>query len=490
MMAMASTQKSALDRYPDYEVVIGMEVHVQLNTNSKIFCSCPNRFGDTPNSNICPICAGYPGTLPVLNKRVVECGIMAGLATNSTINNLNYFARKHYTYPDLPRNYQITQDEKPICVDGHLFIKDADGNDKKIRLIRIHIEDDAGKNTHGVSGESYVDLNRAGTPLLEIVSHPDLSTAQETRDYLTKLHAIVVSLGITDGNMEEGSFRADTNISVRKKGASTYGTKIELKNINSFKFIAQAIEYEIERQITAVESGEKLKQETRLWDSKRNQTYFMRSKEEAQDYRYFTDPDLPAIFIDDAWLERVKKTLPELPDARVARFEKMYGISAYDAGVLIEELAVANFFEQVVQCGASARLASNWISRDVLGYLKEHKLAINESKITPQLLAELVTAIDKGVINNKVAQEIFVEMAASGASPLKIIQDKGLQQIDSVEELEAMVVQVIASNPDNVAKFKAGNERLLSFFVGQVMKETKGKGNPSLINDLIRKHLA
>lgn len=487
---MSVIPKSVLDRYPDYEVTIGMEVHVQLNTNSKIFCSCPNKFGDTPNSNICPICAGYPGTLPVLNRRVVDCGIMAGLATNSTINNLTYFARKHYTYPDLPRNYQITQDEKPICVDGHLFIKDATGNDKKIRLIRIHIEDDAGKNTHGVGGESYVDLNRAGTPLLEIVSYPDLSSAQETRDYLSKLHAIVVSLGITDGNMEEGSFRADTNISVRKKGATAYGTKIELKNINSFKFIAQAIEYEIERQITALESGEVLKQETRLWDSKKNQTYFMRSKEEAQDYRYFTDPDLPAVFIDENWLERIKKFLPELPDAKIARFEKMYGISAYDAGVLIEDLPVAHFFEEVVACGANAKLANNWISRNVLAFLKEHKLTLNNSKITPQLLTELVTAIDKGVINNKVAQEIFLEMATHGLSPFKIIQDKGLQQIDSVEELEAVVVRVVAANSDNVAKFKAGNERLLSFFVGQVMKETKGKGNPSLINELIRKHLS
>lgn len=487
---MSSTPKSILERYPEYELTIGIEVHVQLNTKSKIFCGCPNRFGDTPNTNVCPICAGYPGTLPVLNKKVVDAGIMAGLATNSKINRLNYFARKHYTYPDLPKNYQITQDEAPICLDGHITIQDSTGHDKKIRLIRIHIEEDAGKNTHGAYGESFVDLNRTGTPLLEIVSHPDITSSQEARDYLTKLHGIVVSLGICDGNMEEGSFRADTNISVRKKGAVEYGTRVELKNINSFKFIAQAIEYEAERQITMLESGERIRQETRLWDSKKNQTYFMRSKEEAQDYRYFTDPDLPAISIDDAWLETIKNAMPELPDAKIARFQREYTISAYDAGVLIEELPIADFFEQTVKLCSNAKLALNWISRDVLGFLKEQKLSISESKITPQLLTELIMAIDKGLINNKVAQDIFLEMAASGKSPHTIIQEKGLQQIDSVEELEVIVKKVLEQNPDNVAKFKAGNDRVFPFFVGQVMKETKGKGNPQMINDLVRKNLA
>lgn len=487
---MSSAPKSALERYPEYEATIGIEVHVQLSTASKIFCSCPNRFGDTPNTNICPICAGYPGTLPVLNKKVVDFGIMAGIATNSSINRLNYFARKHYTYPDLPKNYQITQDEKPICTEGFIDIKDAAGNDKKIRLIRIHIEEDAGKNTHGNHGESFVDLNRTGTPLLEIVSYPDLSTAQESRDYLTKLHRIMVYLGITDGNMEEGSFRADTNISVRKKGAKAYGTRVELKNINSFKFIAQAIEYELERQITSLESGERIRQETRLWDSKKNQTYFMRSKEEAQDYRYFTDPDLPAIIIDDAWIDGIKKSLPELPDAKIARFEKEYSVSAYDAGVLIEDQEIADFFEETVKLSKNSRLANNLISREVLGFLKEHKLSLNTSKITAPLLSELIIALDKGLINNKVAQDIFIEMAQEGKSPNTIIQEKGLQQIDSIEELEAVVCKVLAANPDNVAKLKGGNERLFAFFVGQVMKETKGKGNPQLVNDLLKKHLS
>ncbi len=487
---MSSAPKSALERYPEYEAVIGMEVHVQLNTNSKIFCSCPNQFGNTPNTNICPICAGYPGTLPVLNKKVVDSGIMAGLATNSKINQLNYFARKHYTYPDLPKNYQITQDENPICIDGHIMIKDAAGNDKKIRLIRIHIEEDAGKNTHGANGESYVDLNRTGTPLLEIVSHPDLTTAQETRDYLMKLHAIVVSLGISDGNMEEGSFRADTNISMRKKGTTAYGTRVELKNINSFKFIAQAIEYEIERQVTMLETGERIRQETRLWDSKKNQTYFMRSKEEAQDYRYFTDPDLPAVVIDNAWIEKIKSNLPELPDAKAARFHTQYSVSLYDAGVLIEDQAIAAFFEETVKLSKNPKLANNLISREILGFLKEHKLTISESKITPALVAELIGALDKGVINNKVSQEIFIEMAEHGKSPLSIIKEKGLEQIDSVEEIEAIVLKVITANPDNVAKFKTGNDRVFPFFVGQVMKETKGKGNPQTVNDLLRKHLA
>lgn len=486
---MSVAAKSALEKYPEYEATIGIEIHVQLSTESKIFCSCPNNFGDAPNSNICPICAGYPGTLPVLNKKVIDYGIMAALATNCKINSLNYFARKHYTYPDLPKNYQITQDEKPLCVDGYVTIKTAANEDKNIRLIRIHIEEDAGKNTHGAHGKSYVDLNRAGTPLLEIVSHPDLSTAQETKDYLTKIHAIMVYLGITDGNMEEGSFRADTNISVRKKGATAYGTKVELKNINSFKFIGQAIEFELERQISAIESGERIRQETRLWDSKKNQTYFMRSKEEAQDYRYFTDPDLPAVYIDDAWIETIKKTLPELPEAKALRLQNVYGLSNYEASVLVEDQAIANFFETVCNLAKNYKLINNMISREVLGFLKEHKLSIHQSKITAPFLAELINSLDQGVINNKIAQEIFLEMATDGKSPIEIIKSKNLGQIDSIEELEAIVQKTIAENPDNVAKFKSGNDRIFPFFVGQVMKATKGRGNPQLINELLKKHL-
>ena len=310
---METSRKSTLERYPDFEATIGIEVHLQLKTESKIFCSCSNRFGDQPNSNICQICCGHPGVLPVLNRKVVDYAIMAGLATNCTINKKSDFARKHYMYPDLPKNYQITQSDKPICLEGHLTIELADGSQKKVRLVRIHMEEDAGKNLHTSQGYSLVNLNRAGTPLLEVVSYPDMSNSDEARAYLTTLHSIAQYLGISDANMDEGSFRADINISVRRKGEEKLGTKVELKNINSFRFIVQAIEFEIERQVTMLQTGERIKQETRLWDSKKQQSFFMRSKEEAQDYRYFTEPDLPELNIDDAWIERLKKNLPELP---------------------------------------------------------------------------------------------------------------------------------------------------------------------------------
>ncbi len=487
---MANEVKSVLDNYPDYELVIGIEVHVQLKTNSKIFCTCPNKFGQEPNTNICQVCTGQPGVLPVLNKKVIDCAIMAGLATNCSIQRECDFARKHYMYPDLPKNYQITQADLPICHDGYIPVQSADGSEKKIRLIRIHMEEDAGKNTHGVGGKSWVDLNRAGTPLLEIVSHPDISSTYEARSYLTRLHTIVRYLGISDANMDEGSFRADINISMRKKGAKEYGVKVELKNINSFKFIANAIEHEIERQINCLQTGQRINQETRLWDNKQQKTIFMRSKEEAQDYRYLTEPDLPLIKIDDAWLERIKKTIPELPHDKFKRFEQEFGLTAYEADILVEELKLANFFEESARISKKPKQTSNWILRDLLGYLKEHKLEIEDTKITPQAIADLVIALDKGVINSKVAQEVFLDMIQTGKAVDTIIQEKGLQQIGSVEDLEKIVIKIINDNPDSVAKYHAGNERLFTFFVGQAMKETKGKGNPAIINDLIKKHLA
>lgn len=486
---MSQETKTILDSYPAYQATIGIEVHVQLKTNSKIFCSCPNKFGANPNTNICQICTGHPGVLPVLNAKVVDCAIMAGLATNCTITRECGFARKHYMYPDLPKNYQITQAEDAICQNGYLTIDCADGSEKKVRLMRIHMEEDAGKNTHGTGGISWVDLNRAGTPLLEIVSQPDMSSSVEANAYLTQLHNIIRYLGISEANMDEGSFRADINISIRPKEQKEYGTKIELKNINSFRFITNAIEYEIERQITSIEAGEKLRQETRLWDNKLQKTIFMRSKEEAQDYRYLTEPDLPPIKIDDAWIERMQKLIPELPHDKHKRFQKDFGLPAYDAYILIEQLPLAEFFEQAATLSKKPKAVCNWMLRDLLAYLKENKLELNQTKITPQAIAELVIALDQGVINSKVAQEIFVDMIQTGQGANSIIQAKGLQQIGSAEELEAIVLKVLEANADSVAKYKAGNERLFPFFIGQAMKETKGKGNPTVIQDLLKKHL-
>jgi len=481
--------KSILENYPNYLLTIGIEVHVQLKTNSKIFCSCPNQFGQEPNTNICQVCAGHPGVLPVLNKKVVDCGIMAGLATNSVIAKECDFARKHYMYPDLPKNYQITQADRPICTKGFIPIECADGSEKKVRLVRIHMEEDAGKNIHGTGGKSWVDLNRAGTPLLEIVSEPDMESTVEAKSYVTRLHSLIRYLGISDANMDEGSFRADINISLRKKEQKEYGTKVELKNINSFKFIGNAIEFEIQRQVGMLEAGEKIKQETRLWDSKQQKTIFMRSKEEAQDYRYFTEPDLPFIQIDDAWIERIKKLVPELPHDKYKRFQQEYGLSAYESEILIEEPIIADFFEEAARTSKLPKQVSNWILRDLLAYLKENKLEVNQTKITPQGVAELVLCLDKGVINSKVAQEIFIDMLQTGKTADSIIKEKGLEQIGSSEELEKIVLKIIADNPDNVAKYKAGYERLFTFFVGQAMKETKGKGNPTILQELIKKHL-
>lgn len=480
---------SILEKYKDYEAVIGMEVHVQLNTESKIFCSCPNKFGQEPNTNICPICAGYPGTLPVLNKKVLDYAIKAGLATKCKITKLSKFARKHYMYPDLPKNYQITQDEFPICTEGHITITLPDNSEKNINIIRIHMEEDAGKNIHATEQESYVDLNRTGTPLLEIVSYPDMSNSCEVTEYLTQLKSIVEYLGISDANMEEGSFRGDVNISIRKKGDPKLGTKVELKNINSFKFISNAIDYEIERQVNLLESGEKIEQETRLWDNKKNQTFFMRSKEEAHDYRYLLDPDLPLLNIDDNWIERLRKEIPELAHEKYNRFQKAFNISGYESKILVSDKKLANFFEQVINITKSPKITCNWILRDLLAYLKDNKLELKDSKITSELFAQLIIAIDKKIINSKIAQEIFLELAQTGKSPDVIIKEKNLTQIESSEELEKIVKKVIEDNPEQVKQYLSGKIQIFGFLVGACMKETKGKGNPVLIQDLLKKNL-
>jgi aspartyl-tRNA(Asn)/glutamyl-tRNA(Gln) amidotransferase subunit B len=484
-------QKAILSTYPNYVANIGIEVHVQLTTKSKIFCSCANIPGQTANQNICNICTGQPGSLPVLNKRVVDFAILAGLATNCTINKCNSFARKHYFYPDLPKNYQITQSDDPICSNGYIPIRLEDGSIKKIRLIRIHMEEDAGKSIHtGLTNESLIDFNRTGTPLLEIVSHPDIASAHEAREYLKALHSIVTYLGICTGNMEEGAFRADTNISVRKKDSEKLGTKIELKNINSFKYISDAIEYEIERQIKTLEEGrERLRQETRLWDSKEKKSFVMRSKEEAADYRYFHDPDLPILDIDDSWINSLKAQLPELPFEKFNRLVKEKEISAYEAGILIEDRTLADYFEETTKHSTSKQII-NWVLRDLLGYAKEQKISVTQCKVTPVKLATIIELLEEGTINGPAAKELFLMVAQTGNDPISLVKSKGLEQIGSVDELEAIIKEIIVQNPREVARYKAGAEKLFGFFVGQAMAKTKGKGNPKLINELLKKYLA
>lgn len=485
---MAQAGRLALDSYPQYEATIGIEIHAQLTTKSKVFCTCSNEIIPEPNRNICEICTGQPGSLPVLNRKVVDFAIMAGLATNSTITRRCAFARKHYFYPDLPKGYQITQNEDPICTNGHVTIAREDGSEKKIRLVRIHMEEDAGKSIHAGNNVSLIDFNRAGTPLLEIVSYPDISSSYEAREYLKMLHLIVRYLDICTGNMEEGAFRADTNISVRKKGAEQLGTKCELKNINSFKYIADAIEYEIKRQIELLEGGQKVRQETRQWDNKEKKTVVMRVKEEAADYRYFQEPDLPVLEIDDKWIANVGAQMPELPHEKFERLMKEKGFSAYEAGIIIEDRELADYVESAMKYSKSKNLI-NWILRDLLAYLKVHNITPSMCKVTPEHIAALVDLLDEGKINNLAAKEIFENVAQTGKNPAEIMKEKGLEQIESAEELEAIIKEIINENQQQVSAYKAGKLKLFGFFVGQAMEKTKGKGNPKLIQDLLKKYL-
>ena len=481
---------TALDSYPAYKMDIGIEVHVQLNTKSKIFCPCSNAQEQTPNKNLCPICAGYPGVLPVLNQQVVDFAVLAGLGTNCEISLISEFDRKHYFYPDLPKNYQITQNDYPICRNGYVMIRLENGSTKKIRINRIHIEEDAGKNTHSeLTGESFVDLNRTGTPLIEVVTEPDIESAEEARAYLKALRTIMQYLGVSTCNMEEGSFRADTNLSVRKKDAAELGTRCELKNINSFKFISDAIEYEVDRQITAVMNGEKIVQETRLWDSKNRKSIPMREKEGMADYRFFTDPDLALVQIDQKDLDDVKANLLEMPFEKFDRYKKEFGLSDYEADIITLDLALAQYFEELMSC-YNTKSSVNWLLRDVLGSLKDLKNSIEECKVTPKKLATIVRFIDEGVINNKAAKEVFEFIAEQGGEPEQVIESKGLKQIGSVEELEAIVKDVIAQNQNLVTAYKAGKQNLFGFFVGTCMKVTKGNGDPKQIQALVKKHLS
>ena len=476
-----------------YESVIGLEVHAQLLTQSKIFCGCSTRFGAEPNHHTCPVCAGFPGVLPVLNKKVVDFAIKAGLATHCQIAPSSRFARKNYFYPDLPKGYQISQYELPVCTNGYIEI-DVDGKSRRIRITRIHMEEDAGKNIHDLHGDSsLVDLNRAGVPLLEIVSEPDLRTAEEAGSYLRALRAILQYLEICDGNMEEGSFRCDANISVRPEGTEALGTKTELKNLNSFKAVEKALRYEIARHIDTLTEGGRLVQETRLWDPDREITRSMRAKEFAHDYRYFPDPDLLPLIIDENWTTTIRNSLPELPDTRKARFIAQYALPVYDAGLLTSRKDVADFFEAAVATHSNPKAISNWIIGDLFRVVKERgldeQLYIRSWPVQARHVAELVRLIDEGKISGKIAKTVFDKLIDSGRSPTDIVKEKGLEQLSDAESIETAVQQVLEANAQQVAQYHTGNEKVFGFLVGQVMKATQGKANPQKVNELLKEKL-
>jgi len=476
-----------------YEPVIGLEVHVQLLTQTKIFCACSTRFGDPPNANTCPVCLGLPGTLPVLNKRAVELAMSASLAINCTVHEHSRFARKNYFYPDLPKGYQISQYELPLATGGWIEIE-HDGAKKRIGITRLHLEEDAAKNLHEgfahSADKAYVDFNRCGSPLSEIVSEPDMRTPEEAHAYLAALRQILLYTGVSDCNMEEGSLRCDGNVSVRLRGAKEFGTKVEVKNLNSFRFLQKALEYEIERQITVLESGGRIAQETRLWHQNENRTVAMRSKEKAHDYRYFPEPDLLPVHVSSVWRDQVLHSLPELPAAKRARFVTQYAITPYDAEVLTASQALADYFEAVVKAGAPGKTAANWMQTELLRRLNDSGKEISASPVSPPALAELVVLVESGKITGAVAKKVFATMFDSSRSAAEIVAAEGLgAQIDD-SVIEKAAREVIAKNTDNVAKFKSGNEGVFKFFVGQVMRATRGQANPQTVNDIVRKLLS
>ncbi len=474
-----------------YEVVIGLEVHVQLTTNTKIFCGCSTSFGNQCNSQTCPVCLGLPGALPVLNRQVVEYAIKAGLATNCAIAPRSIFARKNYFYPDLPKGYQISQFELPICEHGYLDVETQERGKQRIGITRIHMEEDAGKLLHSDNpgSGSRVDLNRACTPLLEVVSEPDMRSSDEAIAYLKKLHQIVMYLGICDGNLEEGSFRCDANVSVRPVGQKEFGTRAELKNINSFRFIKEGIEYEIDRQIDVIEDGGEVVQETRLYDSNTGTTRSMRGKEEAHDYRYFPDPDLVPLVIDDDWVERVRTALPELPEAKKQRFIATYGLSERDSEILTAEKELADYFDACAAAFDDAKMCANWVMGEVQRRRNEDGLSVAQIPVAPQRLAGLLKRIADKTISGKIAKTVFDEMWSSDSDADSVIEAKGLKQVSDSGAIEKMVDDVIAANPQQAQEFSAGKDKLLGFFVGQVMKASKGKANPAMVNELLRKKL-
>ncbi len=484
-----------------YEAVIGLEIHAQLLTNSKVFCGCSTKFGAEANTQVCPVCLGMPGTLPVLNKKAVEFAVKMALATDCRVNNKSIFARKNYFYPDLPKGYQISQYNEPLTQKGYIDIE-VNGEKRRIGITRIHMEEDAGKLLHGETFEdedfSFVDLNRAGVPLIEIVSEPDIRTSEEAVEYLKALRDILVYLEICDGNMEEGSFRCDANVSVRPRGQKEFGTKAELKNINSFRFVQKAIEYEINRQIEIVEDGGKIVQETRLFDSNKGITISMRSKEEAHDYRYFPDPDLLPLMVDEAWIEEIRGTLPELPAEKRERFVKEYGIPSYDAGVLTATKELANYYEESVKLfnqppietvGGQPKVVSNWIMGELLRLLKEDNREAKECPVSPEKLVKLIRMVDAGAVNLKTAKEVFEEVYKTGKEPDTIVKEKGLAQVSDEGAIIKAIDEIINANPKELADYKAGKEKLFSFFVGQAMKATKGQANPQVLNKLLKERL-
>ena len=472
----------------DWEVVIGLEVHAQLNTATKIFCGCPTAFGAEPNSHTCPVCLAMPGALPVLNAAAVDKAIALGLAIGAELNRHSIFARKNYFYPDLPKGYQISQYELPVVGKGTLTVQLPDGGEKVVGVTRAHLEEDAGKSLHeAFIGQSGIDLNRAGTPLLEIVSEPDMRSPAEAVAYLKKLHTLVRYLDICDGNMQEGSFRCDANVSLRRPGAP-YGTRAEIKNLNSFRFLEKAIEYEIVRQRDILESGGRIVQETRLYDANRDETRSMRGKEEANDYRYFPDPDLLPLVLDEARIERVRATLPELPDAKRIRFMRQYALPVYDAGVLTAGRTLADYYEQVA-VGVDGKLAANWVMGDLLGALNKAGVELEDCPVSAGKLRLLVQRIEDQTISGKIAKDIFEELFHRGGEVDAIIDSRGLRQITDVAAISAMVDAIVTAHPQQAADFRAGKDKLLGFFVGQVMKASQGKANPDQVNAILLERL-
>ena len=472
-----------------YEVVIGLEVHAQLKTNTKIFAPDGCEFGNEQNTQISPITLGMPGVLPVLNRAVVDMGILTGLALNCEIAHKCKFDRKQYFYPDLPKGYQISQYDEPICGKGYLMV-----NGKKIGITRAHLEEDAGKLVHagadGLAGSSYslVDLNRAGTPLLEIVSEPDMRSPQEAREYMEELRNIVRYMGVCDGNLEEGSMRCDANISIMPKGSNKFGTRAEIKNVNSFKALERALEYEIDRQIELVEDGEEVVQETRLWDDNAGVTRSMRGKEDAHDYRYFPEPDLMPLEISQEWIDRIKAIMPELPEQKRQRYMDL-GLSEYDASVIVAQYELAMFFDEVLKAGGNPKIAVNFLMGEIAAYLKEQKLSINETKLTPESLVELIGLIEKATISNNIGKQIIVEMMETGEKASAIVEKKGLSQISDTGAIKEIAQKIIEANPSQVEAYRGGKDKLFGFFVGQVMKETKGRANPQSVNQILKELL-
>ncbi len=478
----------------NYEVVIGLEVHVELKTNTKIFCSCPNEFGMAPNTNVCPRCLGLPGTLPVLNEKALEYAVLAGLALNCDIAEFSKFDRKNYFYPDLTKAYQISQFDLPVCEHGYLDIE-TDGKSKRVGVTRIHLEEDAGKLVHegdtiSLSNASLVDYNRAGVPLIEIVSEPDMRSADEARAYLEKLKAYIEYTGVSDVKMEQGSLRCDANVSIRPFGQEEFGTRAEVKNLNSFKAVQKAIEYEVERQIELIEDGGRVVQETRTWDDNQGMTFSLRGKEEANDYRYFPDPDLTPLIISKDYVEALRNTLPELPDVKKERIINDFGLQEYDAGVITSSRGLALFFDKTVELYNEPKKVCNWLMVEFCRLLNTESTEIEDSLVSPENLAQLLRLVEEGAISGKIAKTVFEDMFHTGKDPESIVKEKGLVQISDEGALDSIIDQVIAQNPKSVEDFKSGKKQAIGFLVGQIMKETKGQANPGLVNKMLTEKMS